>query len=41
MKHLNYLIDTAGIEHVSLGLDYYEGMSPYMSDVEAKAFMIK
>ncbi|QIW10774.1 membrane dipeptidase [Francisella sp. LA112445] len=41
MKHLNYLIDTAGIEHVSLGLDYYEGMSPYMSDVEAKAFYDK
>jgi len=29
------MVDLVGVDHVGLGLDYFTGQSPYMSDEEA------
>ncbi|MGT2509605.1 dipeptidase [Cupriavidus basilensis] len=33
--HIRYMVDLVGPDHVGLGLDYFSGMRPYMSDAEA------
>ena len=34
VEHIDYLVETAGIDHVGLGIDYYTGQHPVM-DTEA------
>jgi len=38
IEHLDYMVELAGIDHVALGIDYYEGMHPVASAEEAAAF---
>ncbi|MBN9430071.1 MAG: dipeptidase [Burkholderiales bacterium] len=35
IAHIRYMVDLVGVDHVGLGLDYFTGQSPYMSDEEA------
>jgi len=37
LEHLRYIVQLVGIDHVGLGVDYYEGMSGVASDDEARA----
>lgn len=44
LKHLTYLVDLVGVDHVGLGLDYFTGQDGIVSLAEAQAtydFMIK
>ena len=36
LKHLDHVVEVAGIDHTALGIDYYEGMHPVASDDEAR-----
>jgi membrane dipeptidase len=38
IEHLDYMVQLAGIDHVALGIDYYEGMHPVANETEAKQF---
>ena len=38
IEHLDYMVELTGIDHVALGIDYYEGMHPVADAVEAKKF---
>lgn len=38
IEHLDYMVERAGIDHVALGIDYYEGMHPVADEGEAKKF---
>jgi membrane dipeptidase len=38
MRHLDYMVELIGIDHVALGIDYYEGMHPVAAEDEAKRF---
>ncbi len=38
IAHLDYMVQLVGIDHVALGIDYYEGMHPVASVEEASAF---
>lgn len=35
LRHLDHVVELAGIDHAALGIDYYEGMHPVASDEEA------
>lgn len=35
LQHLDHLVDVGGIDHVSLGIDYYPGQHPCADDEEA------
>lgn len=35
LDHIDYIVKLVGIDHVSLGLDYYTGQWPYVNDEEA------
>jgi membrane dipeptidase len=37
IDHADYIANLVGVEHVSVGIDYYEGMAGVASDIEAKA----
>ena len=37
LKHADYIADKVGVDHVSVGIDYYQGQWPFMPDAEAKA----
>ena len=36
LRHLDHVVQVAGIDHVALGIDYYEGMHPVADENEAK-----
>jgi membrane dipeptidase len=36
LRHLDHVVEVAGIEHVGLGIDYYEGMHPVADEKEAQ-----
>jgi len=36
LRHLDHVVELAGIDHAALGIDYYEGMRPVASDEEAR-----
>jgi membrane dipeptidase len=36
LRHLDHVVEVAGIEHVALGIDYYEGMHPVADEKEAQ-----
>jgi membrane dipeptidase len=38
LDHTDYIAKLVGIEHLSVGIDYYEGMAGIASDEEAKMF---
>lgn len=38
IEHLDYMVQLAGIDHVALGVDYYEGMHPVADAAEAERF---
>jgi membrane dipeptidase len=38
IEHLDYMVQIVGIDHVALGIDYYEGMHPVASAEEAQQF---
>src|SRR5688572_1140512 len=38
IEHLDYMVELAGIDHVALGIDYYEGMHTVASAEEAASF---
>jgi membrane dipeptidase len=38
LDHLDYMVELAGIDHVALGIDYYEGMHPVAQAAEAERF---
>ncbi|GAB4179124.1 MAG: dipeptidase [Thalassobaculales bacterium] len=38
IDHLAYSVDLIGIDHVGLGVDYYNGQWPVMSDEQARAY---
>ena len=38
IEHLDYMVQLVGIDHVALGIDYYEGMHPVASAEEAAQF---
>lgn len=38
LAHLDYMVELAGIDHVALGIDYYEGMHPVANAEQAAAF---
>ena len=38
VEHLDHMVETAGIDHVALGIDYYEGMHPVADAAEATQF---
>lgn len=38
IEHLDYMVERAGIDHVALGIDYYEGMHPVAGAAEAEKF---
>jgi len=35
LRHLDHVVELVGIDHVALGIDYYEGMHPVANDAEA------
>ena len=37
-EHLDYMVGLVGIDHVALGIDYYEGMHPVANAIEAREF---
>jgi len=37
IDHVAYMCDLIGSDHVTLGIDYFEGQSPYMEDTRARA----
>ena len=37
LAHIEHLVQVAGIEHVSLGLDYFPGQHPFTDDAQALA----
>jgi membrane dipeptidase len=37
LNHADYIVKVAGVEHLSVGIDYYEGMAGVANDEEAKA----
>lgn len=41
LNHADYIARFVGVEHISLGIDYYEGMAGVAGDEEAKAFYDK
>lgn len=38
IRHIDYMVELVGIDHVALGIDYYEGMHPVANEEEAAAF---
>jgi membrane dipeptidase len=38
IRHIDYMVELVGIDHVALGIDYYEGQHPIASDEAAAAF---
>ena len=38
VEHLDYMVERAGIDHVALGIDYYEGMHPVAAEADARRF---
>jgi len=38
IRHVDYMVELVGIDHVALSIDYYEGMHPVASTDEAAAF---
>ena len=38
IEHLDYMVELVGIDHVALGIDYYEGMHTVASAEEAASF---
>lgn len=36
LRHLDHVVELAGIDHAALGIDYYEGMHPVATDEEAR-----
>jgi membrane dipeptidase len=38
VEHLDYMVQLVGIDHVALGIDYYEGMHPVANAEQAAAF---
>jgi membrane dipeptidase len=38
IEHLDYMVQLVGIDHVALGIDYYEGMHPVANAQEAAKF---
>jgi membrane dipeptidase len=36
IKHIDYMVDLIGIDHVALGIDYFEGQHPIADDEDAK-----
>ena len=38
IEHLDYMVELVGIDHVALGIDYYEGMYPVADAKQAAAF---
>jgi membrane dipeptidase len=38
LRHVEYAVECIGIEHVAIGLDYFEGMHPVAPDDEASRF---
>ncbi|MBC7781427.1 MAG: membrane dipeptidase [Proteobacteria bacterium] len=38
IRHVDYAVERVGIDHVGLGLDYFEGMHPVAADEEASKF---
>jgi membrane dipeptidase len=38
IEHLDYMVQLVGIDHVALGIDYYEGMHPVATAGEAQQF---
>ncbi|MCC6533149.1 MAG: dipeptidase [Burkholderiales bacterium] len=38
LEHIDYMVQLAGIDHVALAIDYYEGMYPVADAGEAAAF---
>ena len=38
LAHLDYMVELAGIDHVALGIDYYEAMHPVANAEQAAAF---
>jgi membrane dipeptidase len=41
VEHLDYMVERAGIDHVALGIDYYEGMHPVADKAEAAQFFAR
>jgi membrane dipeptidase len=41
LNHADYIVKVAGVEHLSVGIDYYEGMAGVANDEEAKALYDK
>jgi membrane dipeptidase len=41
LNHADYIVKVVGVEHLSVGIDYYEGMAGVANDEEAKAFYDK
>lgn len=37
MAHIKYIADLVGVDHIGLGLDYFAGQRPYVSDEQALA----
>lgn len=37
LRHADYIADTVGVDHLSVGIDYYQGQWPYVDDAQAKA----
>ena len=38
IRHIDYMVELVGIDHVALSIDYYEGMHPVANEEEAAAF---
>jgi len=36
LRHLDHVVEVAGIDHAALGIDYYEGMHPVADEEEAQ-----
>ena len=41
IAHIDYIVDLVGIDHVTLGIDYYSGQHPVVSDEDAKTYYDK
>jgi membrane dipeptidase len=37
VQHASYIADTVGVDHLSVGIDYYQGQWPFIGTAEAKA----
>ncbi|MEY9849985.1 membrane dipeptidase [Streptacidiphilus sp. BW17] len=41
IDHIKYIADLVGVDHIGLGLDYFDGQHPYSTDEEAQVFYNK